>query len=107
MFHYYYELNFYFTLFTYLFIFCFVCLFLLFILYSNIIPSLPHITNFSTKYFILSKIYTDEGGIKIVIPCLVCPPVWETIHLQKKLVDYLLIQADKPYGITILVHLFS
>ena len=25
---------------------------------------LPEIANFSTKYFILSKVYTDEGGIK-------------------------------------------
>ena len=28
------------------------------------IPSLPEIANLSMKYFILSKIYTDEGEIK-------------------------------------------
>ena len=28
------------------------------------IPLLPEITNFSMKYFILSKVYTDESGIK-------------------------------------------
>ena len=28
------------------------------------IPALPHIANISMKYFILSKVYTDEGGIK-------------------------------------------
>ena len=31
------------------------------------IPPLPEIANFSTKYFILSKVYSDEGGIKSVI----------------------------------------
>ena len=29
-----------------------------------IIPPLLEIANFSTKYFILSKVYTDKGGIK-------------------------------------------
>ena len=33
-------------------------------LYLTLIPTLPHITNFRTKYFIQSKVYTDEGGIK-------------------------------------------
>ena len=28
------------------------------------IPSLPDFATLSTKYFILSKFYTDEGGIK-------------------------------------------
>ena len=28
------------------------------------LPLLPKITNFSTKYFILSKVYTEEDGIK-------------------------------------------
>ena len=27
-------------------------------------PPFPKIWNFGTKYFILSKVYTDEGGIK-------------------------------------------
>ena len=26
--------------------------------------TLPEIANFSTEYFILSKVYTDEGGVK-------------------------------------------
>ena len=50
---------------------------------SIFIPTLPEIANFSTKCFILSKIYTDEGGIKSL-----------------KLVAYLLVHADRP-GITI------
>lgn len=29
-----------------------------------LIPSLSKITNFSAKYFIPSKVYTDHGGIK-------------------------------------------
>ena len=28
------------------------------------IPSLPDVTNFGTKYFILNKVHMDEGGIK-------------------------------------------
>ena len=28
------------------------------------IAPLPEVANFSIKYFILSKVYTDEGGIK-------------------------------------------
>ena len=32
--------------------------------YCEIIPSLSEIANFSTKYFILSKVYTNEGGMK-------------------------------------------
>ena len=31
-----------------------------------IIPPLLDITNLSTKYFILSKVYTDEDGIKYI-----------------------------------------
>ena len=30
----------------------------------QIMPPLSEIANFRTKYFILSKVYTDEGGIK-------------------------------------------
>ena len=29
-----------------------------------IIPSLPENTNFSKKYFALSKVYTNKGGLK-------------------------------------------
>ena len=32
--------------------------------FVNIMPPLPNTANFSTKYFLLSKVYTDEGGIK-------------------------------------------
>ena len=39
------------------------------------IPSLPDITNFSTIYFSLSKVYNDEGGIKCYTTG--CPPVRE------------------------------
>ena len=52
----------------------------------SIIPLLSEITNFSMKYFVLSKFYTDDTTF--------CPLVWEIIHLLK-LVDYLLVQADK------------
>ena len=31
---------------------------------SHFMSPLPEIANFSTKYFILSKVYTDEGGVK-------------------------------------------
>ena len=54
----------------------------------------PEITDFSTKYFIQSKVYIDEGGIKSFI--MVCPPVREIIH-SLELVNYLLVQADKPW----------
>ena len=30
------------------------------------IPPLPEMANFSTNYFILSKVYTEEGGIKYI-----------------------------------------
>ena len=30
----------------------------------SLIPPLPDITNFSKKYFILSKVHIDESGIK-------------------------------------------
>ena len=54
---------------------------------------LPEIANFSTKYFILSKIYTDEGGIYKIIISRFFPFVWEIIN-SLKLVDYLLVQSD-------------
>ena len=31
---------------------------------ARFIPPVPDIANFSMKYFILSKVYSDEGGIK-------------------------------------------
>ena len=32
--------------------------------YKYLIPPLTEIASFSTKYFILSKVYTDDSGIK-------------------------------------------
>ena len=50
-------------------------------------------TNFSTKYLVLRKVYTDLGGIQYLY--LVCQPVRKIIHWLK-LVDYLHVQADNP-----------
>ena len=50
-------------------------------------PTLPGNAEFSTIYHILSKVYTDEGGIK-VIPWFVRLYIREIIHLLK-LVNYL------------------
>ena len=66
---------------------------------SFLIPPLPEMSNLSTKSFILSKFYTDEGGKKNSYT-MVCPSVREIIH-SLKLVDYLLVQADTPWNITI------
>ena len=68
-------------------------------------PKIPHLngdalhfyttlTNFSTKYFVMCKVYTDVGGIKLLYH--VCPPVRKIIH-SLKLVDYLHVQADNPW----------
>ena len=51
------------------------------------------LTNFSTKYLVICKVYTDAGGIKQLNH--VCSPVHKIIH-SLKLVDYLYIQADNP-----------
>ena len=59
--------------------------------YQNRIQSNATLTNFSTKYFMMCKVYTDVGTCKHV-----CPPVRKTIH-SLKLVDYLHAQADKPW----------
>ena len=74
-----------------------------------IIPPLPDIANYSTKYLILSKVYTSESGMKIVIPRFTrlyeknplamyhaLLSVREIIH-ELKLVNYILVQADKPW----------
>ena len=53
-----------------------------------------HLYNFSTKYFVMCKIYTDVGGIKQLYH--VCPPVRKIIH-SLRLVDYLHVQADNPW----------
>ena len=42
----------------------------------------------------MCKAYTDVGGIKYLYH--VCPPVRKIIH-SLKLVDYLHVQADKPW----------
>ena len=46
------------------------------------------------KYFALSKAYTDMDGKNS--STIVCPPVRDIIH-SLKLVDNLLVQADKPW----------
>ena len=52
------------------------------------------LTNFSTKYLVMCKVYTYIGGIKYLYN--VCPPVRKTIH-SLKFVDYLHVQADNPW----------
>ena len=52
------------------------------------------LTNLSTKYLVMYKVYTDVGGIKYLYH--VCPPVRKIIH-SLKLVDYLHVQADNPW----------
>ena len=52
------------------------------------------LTNFSTKYLTMCKVYTDVGGIKQLYH--VCPPVRKIIH-SLKLADYLHVQADNPW----------
>ena len=44
------------------------------------------LTNFSTKYLVMCKVYTGVGGIKYLYH--VCPPVRKEVH-SLKLVDYL------------------
>ena len=56
-------------------------------------PCLPEIAKFSTQYFILSKVYTDGGGINSYT--MVYQPVREKNH-SLKLMYYLLVQADTP-----------
>ena len=51
---------------------------------------LPEVGYFSMKYFILSKVYTDEGGVNSYTK--VCPPVREIIASLT-----LLVQADEPW----------
>ena len=55
------------------------------------IPHLSEIVNFRKKYFILIKVYTDEGGINC--HTMVCPSVQELIYLLIKLLNYLLVQG--------------
>ena len=52
------------------------------------------LTDLNTKYPVMCKVYTDVGGIKQLYH--VCPPICKIIHLLK-LVDYLHVQADKPW----------
>ena len=51
------------------------------------------LTNFSTTYLVMCKVYTDVGGIKQLYH--VYPPVHKIIH-SLKLLDYLHVPADKP-----------
>ena len=52
------------------------------------------LTNLSTKYLMMCKVYTDAGGIKQLYH--VCPPERKIIH-SLKLMDYLHVQADNPW----------
>ena len=52
------------------------------------------LTNFSTNYLMMCKVYTNVGGIKYLYH--VCPPVRKIIH-SLKLVDYLHVHADNPW----------
>ena len=52
------------------------------------------LTNFSMKYLMMCKVYTNVGGIKRLY--YVCLPVCKVIH-SLKLVDYLNVQADNPW----------
>ena len=48
------------------------------------VPLLPEIAKFCTKYFILSKVYTDEVDMNISY-FMVCLPVQEIINSLKSL----------------------
>ena len=52
------------------------------------------LTSFKMKYFVMCKVYTDVGGIKLLYHD--CPPVHKIIH-SLKLVNYLHIQADTQW----------
>ena len=52
------------------------------------------LTNFSTIYLVMCKVYTYVGGIKKFYH--VCPHVRKIIH-SLKLKDYLHVQADNPW----------
>ena len=69
-------------------IFCLHCMM------QNIKGLYTTLTNFSAKYLVMCKVYTDVGGIKYLYH--VCPPVRKIIH-SLKLGDYLHVQADNPW----------
>ena len=50
--------------------------------------------NLSTNYFIMNKVYIDEGGIEL--STMVCPSVREII-ISPKVMDNLLVQVEKPW----------
>ena len=52
------------------------------------------LTNFTTNYLMMCKVYTDVCVIKKLYH--VCPPVRKVIH-SLKLVDYFNVQADNPW----------
>ena len=56
---------------------------------SAVYTTLP---NYSMKYLVMCKVYTDLGGISNT-HTMGCPPVRKIIH-SLKLVDYLQVQAD-------------
>ena len=51
--------------------------------------------NLSMKYFAVGKVYTDKDGIKQLYNSFV--HLYRKIILSLKLMDYLLIQPDKPW----------
>ena len=57
------------------------------------------LTNFSMKYLVMCKVYTDVGVLKYLYSH-VCPHVCKIIH-SLKLVDYLHVQATNMYYLTI------
>ena len=61
---------------------------------TEVISPLTDDANFSTKYFAVGKVYTDKDGITWLYHG--CPHVQEINH-SLKLVDYLLIQVNKPW----------
>ena len=75
------------------------CSFLLFIKYILNFRAICYyttLTNFSTNYLVMCKVYTDVGGINTLYYVCLHVPVHPIIHSQK-LADYLHNQADNPW----------
>ena len=51
-------------------------------------------SNLRTKYLVKCKVYTNVGGLRLLYNGF--PPLREIIH-SLQLVDYLHVQADKPW----------
>ena len=61
---------------------------------SNIFVQSKVHTEGTSNTFVQSKVHTDEDDNSSMT---VCPPVWVIIH-SLMLVDYLLVQVDKPWN---------